>query len=378
MNPLTSATPQTTARQDVDLRQWWSKLRGTVVSHGRLGRLHVSDGADKGILGRQRGWRRRATPWKKPWYTNKGDIWVGSNGIPMGSGADKGQAGSRRLHVLTKEWAPRGQLRSASRGEYEALDYARRGHYPGECTAVKGTRMSVARDFEEKLQGKWTVKSGVLVGTTAQPQFRRNRVKCGPPEELDARNRCRMKGKTKFRSKEWLPQALQARPQVQQGCPQVQLRSTIEESARICNTSCALEWAQAVAISRRNEGGGHEWRRVRTRAWVRMGAEDESAGVDESCCIGPSSSSGASVGCGCSHSCGEGSSCKRAAVGEVSICGFLILPNRVIGLVLWMQWREGTHSACTALTPTKTMSASHCMPTKATCECHSNLTKEVQ
>ncbi|KAJ7485745.1 hypothetical protein FB451DRAFT_1168979 [Mycena latifolia] len=45
-------------------------------------------------------------------------------------------------------------------------------------------------------------------------------------------------------------------------------------------------WAQAVAISRRNEGGGHKWRHMRTRARARMGAEDESGDTDESCCIG--------------------------------------------------------------------------------------------
>ncbi|KAJ7473486.1 hypothetical protein FB451DRAFT_1175121 [Mycena latifolia] len=77
--------------------------------------------------------------------------------------------------------------------------------------------------------------TSLLYLLAAQPQFCRNRVKCGPPEELDTRNRCRMKGKTKFRSKEWLPQALQARPQVRQGCPQVQLGSTNEQNAQICN-----------------------------------------------------------------------------------------------------------------------------------------------
>ncbi|KAJ7499524.1 hypothetical protein FB451DRAFT_1161994 [Mycena latifolia] len=45
-------------------------------------------------------------------------------------------------------------------------------------------------------------------------------------------------------------------------------------------------WAQAVAISHRNEGGGHEWRCVRMRARARMGADDESVGADELCCIG--------------------------------------------------------------------------------------------
>ncbi|KAJ7479679.1 hypothetical protein FB451DRAFT_1171785 [Mycena latifolia] len=53
-------------------------------------------------------------------------------------------------------------------------------------------------------------------------------------------------------------------------------------------TAAIVPWirAQTVAISCRNEGGGHEWQCVRVRAWVRMGAEDESAGADELCCVG--------------------------------------------------------------------------------------------
>ncbi|KAJ7485744.1 hypothetical protein FB451DRAFT_1168978 [Mycena latifolia] len=181
------------------------------------------------------------------------------------------------------------------------------GAVPGAETAVavgvpfpdeRGTRLCEARSLSGRVyRGESAKTTSLLYLSAAQPQFRRNRVECGPPEELDARNRCRMKGKTKFRSKEWLPQALQVHPQVQQGCPQVQLRSTIEESAQICNARSknglnACEdlvpwiWAQAVAISRRNEGGGHKWRHMRTRVRARMGAEDESADTDESCCIG--------------------------------------------------------------------------------------------
>ncbi|KAJ7447981.1 hypothetical protein FB451DRAFT_1533639 [Mycena latifolia] len=79
------------------------------------------------------------------------------------------------------------------------------------------------------------------------------------------------------KSKKSMPGLLQVRPQVRQGCPQAQLGSTVEERARICN-------AQAVAISRRDEGGGHEWRCVGESS--ADGAEDESTDADESCCIG--------------------------------------------------------------------------------------------
>ncbi|KAJ7467912.1 hypothetical protein FB451DRAFT_1177577 [Mycena latifolia] len=133
------------------------------------------------------------------------------------------------------------------------------------------------------------------------PQFLRNWVECGPPEELDARNR----------SKKWLPRALQAHPQVQLG-------STDEQDAQICNAGsesgrnahgdrarCRIWgeyrscpgfrggfivvpwiWAWAVGVSRRNEGGDRECQRVRVRVPVRMGVEDEGAGADKSCCAG--------------------------------------------------------------------------------------------
>ncbi|KAJ7441700.1 hypothetical protein FB451DRAFT_1190886 [Mycena latifolia] len=175
----------------------------------------------------------------------------------------------------------------------------------GSCVRPLGGNTRCNTDLERKLvwyagrsrvgvDPAWSaLKEGCTAVKGTRPQFHRNQVECGPPEELDARNR----------SKKWLPRALQARPQVRQGCPQVQLGSTDEQDARICNAgsesgrnargdharcriwgeyrSCpgfqggfmVVPWirAWAVGISRRNEGGDHEWRRgwvSKMRAWA--------------------------------------------------------------------------------------------------------------
>ncbi|KAJ7464028.1 hypothetical protein FB451DRAFT_1179868 [Mycena latifolia] len=100
------------------------------------------------------------------------------------------------------------------------------------------------------------------------------------------------------RLKKSMPTVLQVCPQVRQGCPQAQLGSTVEERAQICNARSenglnACEDLHEVS----NFWGEYrtypgfwgtrvEWRRIRARARVPMGAEDENTGADESCCVG--------------------------------------------------------------------------------------------
>ncbi|KAJ7499532.1 hypothetical protein FB451DRAFT_1162002 [Mycena latifolia] len=112
-----------------------------------------------------------------------------------------------------------------------------------------------------------------------EPQFRRNRVECGPLEELDARNRCR-KGRR--------PDCCKCIPKCGEGVPKrsssLQLKRGLEYAMRSpkmggmpVRTARGVEFwgeyrtypgfwggftvvpwirAQTVAISRRNEGEG--------------------------------------------------------------------------------------------------------------------------
>ncbi|KAJ7450465.1 hypothetical protein FB451DRAFT_1186862 [Mycena latifolia] len=95
----------------------------------------------------------------------------------------------------------------------EAGDYSR--HCDKDRGATASDRVSDAeatRPVLEVYRSESAKTTSLLYPQAAQPQFRRNRVECGPPEELDARNRCRMKCTTKLRSKRSMPQALQLCP----------------------------------------------------------------------------------------------------------------------------------------------------------------------